>query len=586
MQRSRLFLLGLLIAALVIIIKEQTIHRPDTVTLTTSDQVEMCLTCHTTEKLDKAHAPQVMGCSPCHLGDNMAIDKKKAHKGIVNNPGDLRHIEKTCGTEGCHSRDVKKVKNSLMATNRGILATLLYYWGEAPDQNGDFSVEKLIQSDNNSLAIDYFRKLCGTCHLWKQKGDLPGFFGKKGGGCSACHSVPVTPEDLFGEEQPENPKKTKPHPLIIKKVPSENCIRCHNRSGRIGLSYTGKFESEGYGTPYENGGPSSHQLPGNRFYLDMPPDVHHEKGMACIDCHTRNEIMGDGTSYAHYEDQLEISCTTCHGATPPGKTRKGNMLNNITSTDGIYELTGKLDDKKHPLVPFKQGTCDFDLHKRLSCEACHSTWVPQCYGCHVKRDLSETDRDKLTGKDTPGWWSEGRSFIRYERPMLGLWNNEVVVITPGCQDMVTLLNKEGQPQQQFNRLTMAAINPHTTQKQGRTCRDCHILTKTMGLGEGTAWYEDNSWHFSSIHQGEKTPPGITVPLDGYVAIDGTALQNSSRKTLRPFNKEELAGILRTGVCVLCHDSYATFKGYTQQSLCPNPKGMEKLRETGLVKGER
>ena len=48
---------------------------------------------------------------------------------MVLNPGDLRHVEKTCAVEGCHPKDAHKVKNSLMATNRGILGTLLYYWG-------------------------------------------------------------------------------------------------------------------------------------------------------------------------------------------------------------------------------------------------------------------------------------------------------------------------------------------------------------------------------------------------------------------------------------------------------------------------
>ena len=61
-----------------------------------------------------------------------------------------------------------------MATNRGILGTLLYYWGEAESQNTELTVKDLIDSDKTSLAIDYFRKLCGTCHLWKKKDTLEG----------------------------------------------------------------------------------------------------------------------------------------------------------------------------------------------------------------------------------------------------------------------------------------------------------------------------------------------------------------------------------------------------------------------------
>lgn len=569
MASSRVALFFIVLCVLFLVIREKMTSRPDRLYQTTAGHVEMCLSCHKTEKLDGAHDRLVVGCSPCHLGDFLAIDKKKAHEGIVKNPGDLRFVEKTCGIEGCHAADVEKVKNSLMATNRGIIATLLYYWGEAPNQNGDYSVEKLIASGQTSLALDYYRKLCGTCHLWKQKGDLPGFFGEKGGGCSACHyvrndSIPPKESEKF-------------HPQIIKKIPVINCVRCHNRSGRIGISYTGVYESENYGTPYKNGEMSEKRLPGDRYYIDLPPDVHYERGMSCIDCHTRNEIMGDGTNYAHYEQQLEISCATCHvGAEQlkegkfPGLTRKGEQLNNVIRNGDSWVISNKINDKKHPLKSPKPGVCDFPAHKRVGCEACHSPWVPQCYGCHVKRDMTETHLDKLTLKETPGWWNEGRSYLRYERPMLAIWNNKVVIVTPGCQDVVTLINKEGKPDRQFNSLTMAAINPHTTAARGRECRECHTSTKVLGLGEGTVWRENGVWHFAGTDQGIDTEVGRTPPLDAYVAIDGTPLQKSSRPEVRPFNKDELNRILRIGLCLECHDTYTdpAYKNYTSGTKCP------------------
>jgi hypothetical protein len=389
-----------------LVIQEKKLKRPENISVTTVGYVEMCLSCHTEEKLDKAHDAQVIGCSPCHLGNAMTVDKKRAHEGMVLNPGDLRVVDRTCGVEECHPADIKKVKNSLMATNRGILATLLYYWGEAENQDGDFSVEQLLESGETSLALDYFRKLCATCHLWKQKNDLPGaeqFFNEKGGGCTACHYITPKGEQAltvtsFDPEEPDEndgEKKKKPHPLIVKKVPQDNCIRCHNRSGRIGISYTGIFEAEGYGTPYDKGKPSSRRLPGDRFYLEIAEDIHHAKGMACIDCHTRDEIMGDGNRYAHYEDALEISCEMCHSSSP-GMTRRGKQANNISEKDGRYVLTGKLDNREHPLDLPKQEACFYPGHRRMSCESCHSTWVPQCYGCHAKRDARETHLDKLT----------------------------------------------------------------------------------------------------------------------------------------------------------------------------------------------
>ena len=58
-----------------------------------------------------------------------------------------------------------------------------------------------------------------------------------------------------------------------------------------------------------------------------------QKGMECIDCHTRDEIMGDGTSYAHYEEQLEISCEVCHSDNP-GQNQKKQQLTNVANEDG------------------------------------------------------------------------------------------------------------------------------------------------------------------------------------------------------------------------------------------------------------
>lgn len=561
-----------------LVLRESTGKRPEELAVTTAGFLEMCISCHTDEKLDTAHDAKLIGCSPCHLGNAMTVDKEKAHAGMVLNPGDLRVVERTCGIEGCHPADPHKVKNSLMATNRGILATLLYYWGEADTQNGDFSVEELLQSGKTSLALDYFRKMCATCHLWKQKYDAPDaplFFQEKGGGCSACHFVlpdgkSLTTATSFAKtDYVPGINKKKPHPLIIKKIPEENCIRCHNRSGRIGLSYTGIYEAEGYGTPYEQGGPSSRQLAGDRFYLKIADDIHHQKGMACIDCHTRDEIMGDGTRYAHYEQQLEISCEMCHSAAP-GTTRKNKRVNNIVQKGERFVLVGKNDEKERPLNLPKPEACAYPGHKRLSCESCHSTWVPQCYGCHVKRDDRETHLDKLTLEETKGWWEEGRSYIRYEKPMLAVWADEIVIVTPGCQDVVTLVDKKGKVSGGFNRFTMAAINPHTTQTKGRTCADCHASPKTVGLGEGTVGRKDGQWRFTPLDQGIDTLEGRTVGLDTFVTIDGKPLQNGSRPDLRPFNGEELRRILRVGLCLQCHKDIRdpAYRNYDPKRPCP------------------
>ncbi len=405
--------------------------QPRKISRTTSGQVDLCLSCHE-EKTDKAHARDVLGCSICHMGNPLTLDKKLAHYKMVLNPGELKFAERTCGQAGCHENQVKWVKNSLMATNRGIISTLRYYWKEHPDINDTLTVKTLKDTGLNSPALDYYRKLCGTCHLWMERRTFPSFLAEKGGGCTACHLK--KPEEELAQK--------KRHPLITRDIPMENCIRCHNRSGRIGLSYQGKLESEGYGTPFHGGDFTDHELIDGRFYNPLPEDVHHKAGLICIDCHTQKEVMGDGTQHAHMQDQLEIKCASCHGdektlsenarlnaesaalLTPPGATGKQNSdiprITGIKKENGRFFLTGKADKKAHPLDPPDPIQCKNSAHRRLSCQACHATWVPQCYGCHVKRDGSKSQLDKISIKETPGQWKEFRSFIRYEVPPLGI----------------------------------------------------------------------------------------------------------------------------------------------------------------------
>ena len=428
--------------------------RPERVTVTAGGRVDMCLSCHR-ERPDTSHGRDVLGCAVCHLGDALAGRKKQAHRGMVLNPGELAVVDLTCGRPGCHADEVKWVKNSLMATNRGIISTLRYYWGESPDNREEISVSRLKETGMNSPALDYYRKLCGSCHLWVEKGTLPFFLSTKGGGCTACHYLKRHP-GYAGEKDHGHVF----HPWITRSVPMENCIRCHNRSGRIGLSYRGEFESEGYGTPYVEGDLSPAQYADGRFFLKVKADVHHEKGIVCIDCHTQREIMGDGTYHAHFEEQLEVTCLTCHNSVEALETVAAASMEEtgLQEKSGGSERIPKLDIRKkgpaffledksskklHRLNPPDPVSCGNPVHSRLACQACHSTWVPQCYGCHVRMNRREKQLDKIALKETPGRWKEYRSFIRYESPPLGILEGhdsgsgrggtggKVVVMVPG-----------------------------------------------------------------------------------------------------------------------------------------------------------
>jgi hypothetical protein len=114
--------------------------------------------------------------------------------------------------------------------------------------------------------------------------------------------------------------------------------------------------------------------------------------------------------------------------------------------------------------------------KRMECYSCHSSWTPQCFGCHVKIDFTQKDKcpecqdskqafdwvgagrkhsleeylsdrgEKNYDTIIPGEVTEQRSYERWEEPMLGI-NGEgrVTPLAPGCQPSVTIIGEDGKP---------------------------------------------------------------------------------------------------------------------------------------------
>ena len=103
------------------------------------------------------------------------------------------------------------------------------------------------------------------------------------------------------------------------------------------------------------------------FVGDMPAhkskgphaDIHYEKGLTCMDCHSSEEIHGDGNIYAHQMEAITTTCEDCHIS--PGKVVKEM---NVTQ----YSL----DIPSH------------EIHDAtLDCTACHSGWHLNCNNCHL-----------------------------------------------------------------------------------------------------------------------------------------------------------------------------------------------------------
>ena len=112
---------------------------------------------------------------------------------------------------------------------------------------------------------------------------------------------------------------------FIRKDEGKTCAFCHG--GRVYPEFTGEY--------------------GGR------PDVHYQKGKMCVDCHTKEEMHGDGKVYSSKNDvKTRPSCKNCH---PLGQEKK---------------LTAKLSHEKH--------------QDKVSCTGCHATGTYRnCYNCHM-----------------------------------------------------------------------------------------------------------------------------------------------------------------------------------------------------------
>jgi len=536
---------------------------------------ESCLNCHQdTTSIDSYHDVKIFGCASCHGGDKKAKTKQKAHKNMVLNPSRLEHAEIFCAK--CHKDIINRVKNSLMNTQSAILDVLKYQFKESEKIVKSNGIKDLINKPKaeQSLAEDHFSKLCAACHI-NQKEDSFKTLQKRGGGCANCHRVSntkIVKKDL-------KPKII--HSKFSTKIPSKTCLKCHNRSNRIGLSYFGKFESEGYGTPFKDA-KLNNKLDKSRFFYKLPADIHHTKAnLDCIDCHTQTGVMGDKKIALHMEDALDISCKDCHkakfknskdyplssllsalnGNIPNFDTiaithKKNTPLYNVTNENNQTFIYRKKDGKKFKITQISNKAYHTqEFHKRLDCSACHSKWIPSCYGCHEVYFKNSKQYDWIKHKYTKGAWMELRSYLRYESPTLSIgYNKKIMPSAPGCQVLMNIYD-ENNFSKPFNSFAYAAWSPHTISKESRECIDCHFNPKTLGLGDGILKYENTKFKFYPFFDSNKSGLDINFAIDSLIDINGTQYQSFSRDNARGFNKKEILKILNAYKCIICHRDY-------------------------------
>jgi hypothetical protein len=365
-----------------------------------------CLECHCDiENSTINMAGMELDCTFCHGGDPLANTKEEAHvqsNGQVTydktvppidedldyqrfvNPSNLRSLDQTCGF--CHLWEALEIRESMMATAAGHYAGGLYQNnvvdtktpiygtfavadtdGTVPTEQG--AVESLLDlliysgGDPQQVATHFAAvpsQGCARCHLWSRGKGYQGAVGADGtyraDGCAACHvlyandGLSQTADASIDHEEPGHPINH----VITKQVPTEQCVHCHHRGARIGLSFTGRAQMpprlpSGPGVP----GTTDVVFNGNYHYTvpdTNPQDAHGAAGLQCIDCHTRLELMGDGNIYGHMDQATKIECRACHGL--PGEfptllDNDGVPLPNVESDGENVVLTSKVTHRAH-----------------------------------------------------------------------------------------------------------------------------------------------------------------------------------------------------------------------------------------------
>jgi len=395
-------------------------------------------------------------------------------------------------------------------------------------------------------------------------------------------------------------------------------------------------------------------------------------GLLCQDCHTTIDMHGDGNIPGTTLAQVEVECQDCHGTpeqypwelplghgeefaksignTPRGLadsvlqetaafattyekkdgyllSARGNPYGNVVK-DGdtviMHSATG--NDFKVPLLKKlaeddawrnSQAMVAMASVKKhaesLECYACHASWVPQCYGCHVDVDYGpdkngkpKQDTDWIAsgtmrypdgstaesplgtkGIQSPGKVSETRSYLRWEEPVLGI-NGEgrVTPLMPGCQVIWTVRARDGSTvahnqialaydeQEELGQertplgIDMAPVQPHSAQRKARTCESCHNNPKAQGYGiSGGVFslrYTENVVEdLIDQRTGKPIPSNFKIQIPKIEALDfdlSTIIKDGQQTQTvgshwplsRALPQEMRDAMDRTGLCMGCH----------------------------------
>jgi hypothetical protein len=278
-------------------------------------------------------------------------------------------------------------------------------------------------------------------------------------------------------------------------------------------------------------------------------DIHLEKGMQCVDCHFEQDAHGTGALYGESRAAVELDCVDCHGtvsgraslltsgpAAPAGGThldalrtpwgqrrfewRDGQLyqrsmmdphqeweivqtLDSITPGNAHYNeksrlaKTMRIDGVTWGNVP-TDATLLAHANSRMACYTCHTSWTPNCFGCHLQMTANQR-RPMLhnEGLVTRNWTSYNFQVLRDDGYMLAVdgtvTGHRIAPARSSCAVLVSSQNANREwlyyTQQTvsapgFSGEAFSTFVPHTVRaRETKTCTDCHV----SAAGDNNAW---------------------------------------------------------------------------------------------------
>ena len=280
-------------------------------------------------------------------------------------------------------------------------------------------------------------------------------------------------------------------------------------------------------------------------------DIHLEKGMQCIDCHTTQDMHGDGNIYPQMTDYIEIRCVDCHGTV----AHRTDLLSSGHSW--------ARNDLRKALTPFVDAG-----GKRVPVYFC---------------------RDPLTGRNwdpEPTEPCTNAQVYQRSRMVAGLaWQVKQVsdIVNPGKQDYnpkaayAKLVRKDGSIHFAADRSDVAhnydrmeCTSCHSSWQT--TCSGCHLPLDLNVRAKDKHYDDEFSRGYAPYNQ-------QVVRVDTFFLGIGTTNHGNKVTPFRPASSVIVSAFDRNRNTVVHQQPLISAPGFSNEAVTPHPPHTVRTKET-------